>query len=196
MAAALRVLVCHSLALLLALRLATLSFRVTFGFDFILLRGILGHHALELRPKRLNRRELVSDLESLSKSLLTLGSLIRMVIERLTAMTASSERFNLLMLESTCSKLYGTGNVSLQLRDCVGSNVLTIAISPIKASRCCSKYVFSLVPVADVGRWFDDIVSVGRVDLEFGLVASNVGAVSVAGLWWGRRTVPILTWKL
>lgn len=30
-----------------------------------------------------------------------------------------------------------------------------MAISPIRASRCCSKYVFSCAPVVETDRWWD-----------------------------------------
>lgn len=49
-----------------------------------------------------------------------------------------------------------------------------MAISPMRASRCCSKYVFSWAPMADADRGLDAMVSV-------------VGAVwmltTMAGAW-------------
>lgn len=38
-----------------------------------------------------------------------------------------------------------------------------MAISPINSSRCCSKYVFSLVPATDADRCCDDMVALGGV---------------------------------
>ncbi len=78
-----------------------------------------------------------------------------------TATTASSDRFSLLMLARTCSKLccicrtlvYQSFFPILFLLSPRGKR--TIAISPISASRCCSKYVFpccSRVPIADTER--------------------------------------------
>ena len=67
------------------------------------------------------------------------------------------------MLASTCSKLCDTagesgnvGHASGQGRSFCGH---TIAISLIKPSRCCSKYVFSRDPIAEVERCCEAISS-------------------------------------
>lgn len=44
-----------------------------------------------------------------------------------------------------------------------------MAISPISASRCCSKYVLSRVPVADTDRWWDAMTGGGAVAVEWWL---------------------------
>jgi len=49
--------------------------------------------------------------------------------------------------------VYCQRSLTNQLPNCNTATRLTVAISPINSALCCSKYVFSLVPVTDVDRW-------------------------------------------
>lgn len=76
--------------------------------------SVLGHDTLKLRPQRLDRRELVAHLffsRFQSASLTARGKGRGKGVGRVeqTVITASSERFSLLMLARTCSKLCSQG---------------------------------------------------------------------------------------
>lgn len=51
-----------------------------------------------------------------------------------------------------------------------------MAISPMRASRCCSKYVFSWAPMADADRGLDAMVS----------VVGAVGMLTTMAVAWGN----------
>ena len=123
---------------------------------FSLCIWILSHDILELWPQCLHRTEFIADL-SPSASLVSRSPIkpSPLDIVRHTAITPSSDRFNLLIFANTCSKLsMHSPRQSFYFTLFLLVRELTTAISCSKSSRCCSKNDFSATgaPEAAGGR--------------------------------------------